>query len=45
MKKKYITPDTQIILLETKLSLLTMSINDTNTNRQFAPEYDQPTDY
>jgi hypothetical protein len=45
MKKKYIIPDTQIILLKTKQPLLTMSLSDTETNEQFAPEYDEPIEF
>lgn len=45
MKKKYIIPNTQIILLDTKQPLLTMSISDTDTDRQFAPEYNPSTEF
>ena len=45
MKKKYITPDSQIILLKAKQSLLTMSISETETQEQFAPEYDNPIEF
>ena len=38
MKKRYYTPEFQIIQIDMSLPVLTMSISDVETGTQFAPE-------
>lgn len=38
MKKRYFAPEFQIIQTDVQQPVLTMSINDLDTNTQFAPE-------